>query len=145
MPIQVRFDKHGWHHPMFGRLGRGSNAGRIYTLPDHFGEEETITVPIMDPTSRPPRQVDEMKVTRFKYLPRTAEIIDSERLEELIEEAEDAGEEPPKPVKPRVSEMAKDEETVAGVGKRATAQGAVERTTGKKPAGRTGGRRKAVR
>ena len=34
MAIKVRFDKAGYYHPAFGRLGRGDKgSGAIYTLP----------------------------------------------------------------------------------------------------------------
>lgn len=36
MPIDVRFNKRGFYHPAFGRMGRGRNAGKVYTLPDAF-------------------------------------------------------------------------------------------------------------
>ena len=39
MSINVRFDKAGFYHPAFGRMGRGKNAGRVYTLPEFFAEE----------------------------------------------------------------------------------------------------------
>jgi hypothetical protein len=36
MPINVRFNRRGFYHPAFGRMGRGSNAGKVYSLPDAF-------------------------------------------------------------------------------------------------------------
>lgn len=133
MAIRVRFDKHGWHHPAFGRLGRGKGAGTIYTLPDQFGETETVKVPVMDNTSRPPRQVGEKEITRFRYLPSTVEIIDDEKLAEIVEQAEDEGETPPKVVKPRRAEGEKlPGESVPGRGKTPAPQSAVERTTGRR-------------
>jgi hypothetical protein len=72
MPINVRFDKAGFYHPAFGRMGRGKNAGRVYSLPDFFGNEGK--------------------------LPASAEIIeDKAKLEEILEEEEQA-----KPIKPKV-------------------------------------------
>ncbi len=72
MPINVRFDKNGFYHPAYGRLGRGKNAGQIYSLPDFFGE-----------TGK---------------LPLSAMIIeDKEQLEDVLEE-----EEQKKPIKPKV-------------------------------------------
>lgn len=72
MPINVRFDKAGFYHPAYGRMGRGKNAGRVYALPDFFGAEGK--------------------------LPASAQIIDSKaELEEILEE-----EEQPKPIKPKV-------------------------------------------
>ncbi len=72
MPINVRFDKVGFYHPAYGRMGRGKNAGRVYTLPDFF-------------------------MTEGK-LPLSAEIIeDKEKLAEILEE-----ENQPRPIKPKV-------------------------------------------
>lgn len=72
MPINVRFGKNGFYHPAFGRMGRGKNAGRVYTLPDFF--------------------VSEGK------LPASVEIIeDKAQLEEILEEEGQT-----KPIKPKV-------------------------------------------
>lgn len=72
MPINVRFDKVGFYHSAYGRMGRGKNAGRVYTLPDVFGEEGN--------------------------LPASAEIIeDKAHLEEILEEEEQA-----RPIKPKL-------------------------------------------
>lgn len=72
MPINVRFDKVGFYHPAYGRMGRGKNAGRVYTLPDFFATEGK--------------------------LPGSAEIIeDKEKLEEILEEENQT-----KPIKPKV-------------------------------------------
>lgn len=72
MPINVRFDKNGFYHPAFGRMGRGKNAGRVYSLPDFFGAPGK--------------------------LPSSATVIeDPAKLEEILEEEEQA-----KPIKPKV-------------------------------------------
>jgi hypothetical protein len=72
MPINVRFDKVGFYHPAFGRMGRGKNAGRVYTLPDFFAAEGK--------------------------LPASAEVIeDKAQLEEILEEEGQT-----KPIKPKV-------------------------------------------
>ena len=72
MPITVRFDKVGFYHPAYGRMGRGKNAGRVYSLPDFFAAEGK--------------------------LPETAQVIeDKVQLEEILEE-----ENQPKPIKPKV-------------------------------------------
>jgi len=72
MPITVRFDKVGFYHPAFGRMGRGKNAGRVYTLPDFFAAEG--------------------------QLPASAEVIeDKTQLEETLEEEGQT-----KPIKPKV-------------------------------------------
>jgi len=72
MTINVRFDKAGFYHPAYGRMGRGKNAGRVYALPDFFEAEGK--------------------------LPASAQIIESKaELEEILEE-----EEQPKPIKPKV-------------------------------------------
>lgn len=99
MAIQVQFDKHGWYHPAFGRLGRGDkNRGVVYTLPDVFAE--------------PGR------------LPATAKIIDAEELDEVLEDLEQA-----KPIKPKVADEDALEKVVApGAGRRAKAQTASQRT-----------------
>lgn len=72
MPINVRFDKVGFYHPAFGRMGRGKNAGRVYNLPDFFATEGK--------------------------LPASAEVIeDKAQLEEILEEEGQT-----KPIKPKV-------------------------------------------
>ena len=72
MPINVRFDKVGFYHPAYGRMGRGKNAGRVYQLPDFFATEGKLPV--------------------------SAEIIeDKEKLEEILEEENQT-----KPIKPKV-------------------------------------------
>jgi hypothetical protein len=72
MPINVRFDKAGFYHPAFGRMGRGKNAGRVYSLPDFFSEPGK--------------------------LPNSAEIIENKAaLEEILEEEGQT-----KPIKPKV-------------------------------------------
>lgn len=86
MSINVRFDKNGFYHPAYGRMGRGKNAGRVYTLPDFFAAEGK--------------------------LPITAQVIaDQQQLEEILEEEEQA-----KPIKPKVvdEEQLKRSETAAG-------------------------------
>ena len=72
MPINVRFDKNGFYHPAYGRMGRGRNLGSVYTLPDFFATEGK--------------------------LPLSADIIaDKEQLEEILEEENQT-----KPIKPKV-------------------------------------------
>lgn len=130
MSIRVRFDNDGWYHPMFGRLGRGdANAGRIYILPDMFGETEVYKRKIYDRTTKPPKVIDHVEVTRYKYLPSTAEILDDQAMQDLVEEAEMTGEDPPKPVRPAQSEMTS-EKQIPGRGKEPKAMDAVEKTTG---------------
>jgi hypothetical protein len=143
MSIRVRFDNDGWYHPMFGRLGRGDgNAGKIYVLPDMFGEKETIKVPVMDRTSKPPRQIGEKEITRYKYLPSSVEILDDEAMQALADEAEELGEDPPKTVRPAQSEMTS-EKQIPGRGKEPKPMDATERTTG--TAKKRATRRPAVR
>ena len=91
MPIKVRFDKNGFYSPVYGRLGRGKNEGRVYTLPDEFGMRETIKVPVMDRSTKPPKQIGEKEVTRYKLLPSSATIIDEEYVSELRDELEHTG------------------------------------------------------
>jgi len=72
MPINVRFDKVGFYHPAFGRMGRGKNASRVYSLPDFFADNGK--------------------------LPASAEIIeDKAQLAAILEEEEQT-----KPIKPKV-------------------------------------------
>ena len=106
--MKVRFDKHGFYHPSFGRIGRGKNKGQWYTLPNVFAETEEITVPVMDPTTRPPRKVSEKKIKRFKYLPRTAEVLEDKAFVAIREEAEEKGDEPPKAIPPARASDAED-------------------------------------
>ena len=73
MPIQVMFDKNGFYHDAFGRMGRGKQSGVVYTLPDVFKEQG--------------------------MLPKTAEIItDPEVLEDILDEVGQK-----KPIKPVVA------------------------------------------
>ncbi len=138
MAIQVQFDKNGWYHPAFGRLGRGDQNGKIYELPDVFGQKEEVTIPVMDRSSKPPRKIDERKVTRYKLLPSTVRILGKEDMDELVEEARDANEPEPKPVRPRVADSAELDKAkkTAGRGAEPQAQSAQERTTGKRPSRR---------
>jgi len=72
MTINVQFDKAGFYHPAFGRMGRSKNAGRVYSLPDFFAAPGK--------------------------LPASAKIIaDKEQLEAVLEEEEQT-----KPIKPKV-------------------------------------------
>lgn len=90
MPIDVRFDKAGFYHPAYGRMGRGKFAGKVYSLPDIFREAG--------------------------MLPATAEIIDDkEVLEEVLEDEEQR-----KPIKPKVvdEEQLKRTEKAASAGSR---------------------------
>lgn len=86
MPINVRFNKRGYYHPAFGRMGRGANAGKVYTLPDAFATTG--------------------------MLPFDAEIIaDPEQLEQVLE---DEGQR--KPIKPKLVDevqLAKTEKAAA--------------------------------
>jgi hypothetical protein len=129
MAIRVRFSRDGWYHPAFGRLGRGKGTDVIYRLPDQFGEEETIVVPIMDHTSKPPRQVSEKEITRYKYLPESAHTIDDEEFADLEEAAESENEAKPKAITPKTAEADALEE-VTGRGKTKKVQSAEDRTAG---------------
>ena len=130
--MKVKFDKHGFYHPAFGRLGRGNQRNVWYTLPSVFAEKETLKVPIMDNTSKPARQVGEKEITRYKFLPQSATIfVEDAEFEAMARELEEQGEEPPKAVRPKPASDAS-EYMPAGQAK-AKAQGAVHRTTGKFP------------
>ena len=53
MPINVRFNKRGFYHPAFGRMGRAGNAGKVYTLPDAFATTGMLPMDVQlieDPT-----------------------------------------------------------------------------------------------
>ena len=102
MGIKVQFDKNGFYHPAFGRLGRGDkDRNKVYELPDGFAEPGK--------------------------LPTTARIIESkEALEEILEEEEQA-----KPVKPKiVDEEALEKSIAPGAGRRLKSDSAQKRTTG---------------
>jgi hypothetical protein len=134
MAIKVRFDKDGWYHPAYGRLGRGDkHAGTVYTLPDMFGEKETVEVELRDPRTKLPTG-EVRKRERYKFLPRTAEVFDDVDLELLKQDAEESGEEPPRVVRPKPDQTELDR--VAGKGKVAKTQSAQERTTGQKTTAR---------
>ena len=126
MAIKVRFDKAGFYHPAFGRLGRGdANRGRIYQLPDQFAETEVFEVK-HNKTGEVVR-----KMERFKFLPSTAEILDDNRMEELKEEALDADEPEPVVTRPKVADPG-ELQKVTGRGSEKKPQSAVERTTGRR-------------
>jgi hypothetical protein len=129
MAIRVRFSRDGWYHPAFGRLGRGKGTDVIYRLPDQFGETETIEVPVMDHTTKPPRQVDKKTITRYKFLPESVHIIDDEAFAEMEEEAEAENEEKPKAITPKTAEDGALAE-VTGRGKTKKVQSAKDRTAG---------------
>lgn len=129
--IKVKFGKNGFYHPAFGRLGRGGAAGTIYELPDAFGEEETVEIETWDRSARPPRKTGSRTIKRYVHLPATVEVIDDGRMEELVEEARNANEPPPKPIRPKVADQA-ELAKVTGRGKVAAPQDAVERTTGRR-------------
>ena len=76
MTINVVFDKNGFYHPAFGRMGRTErNRNKVYALPDIFGEPGN--------------------------LPSTAKIIsDPEQLEEFLEDNDQLKPEKPKVVEP---------------------------------------------
>lgn len=143
MAIQVRFSPNGFNHPLYGRLGRGKNLNRIYTLPDAFGEKETVKVPVMDNSSKPPKQIGEKEITRWKNLPSDAEVIDEDHIADLeersnegdldargeLEDIRNAG-------RPEVSQLVDESEEQKklhgqGQAKKAKAMSATERTTGK--------------
>ena len=134
MAIKVIFGKNGFYHPSYGRLGRGAGKGTVYELPDTFAEVETVTVDVMDHSARPPRKVGEQEITRKKYLPSSAKVLDADDWEDMVEEAADNNEPAPRPVRPKPAQG--EEDKIPGKGKTAKAQSAVERTTGQKPARR---------
>ena len=147
MPIKVRFDKNGFHSSVYGRLGRGKNEGRVYTLPDEYGIVETVKVPVMDNSSKPPKMVGEKEITRYKNIPSSAEIIDDGYVAELLEDLENTGgdeaaeiedeiEQIKHAVRPKVAtpEALDKLKRTAGTGRDAPPQDAIERTTGKRRA-----------
>lgn len=127
--MKVKFGKNGFIHPAYGRLGRGNNSGQWYTLPAVFGEKETITVPLMDHTSKPPRKVGEKEITRYKYLPQSAEVLEDDDFEGMKKEIEEDGDEPPKAIRPKPASDAS--EYLPAAQSKGKAQSAAERTTGK--------------
>jgi len=129
MAIRVRFSRDGWYHPAFGRLGRGKGTDVIYRLPDQFAEEETIVVPVMDHTTRPPRKVSEKTITRYKFLPESAHIITDDEFSDLEEEAERENEAKPKAITPKTAEDGALAE-VTGRGALKKVQSAKDRTAG---------------
>lgn len=137
MAITVRFDKNGFYHPAYGRLGRGKNEGRVYKLPDAFGEEETIEVQIMDQSHKPPKPTGEVKkITRYKHIPSSAEILTQDTIAD-IEAAADEGDEVAREELQEIKAAATPKtatpealEKVTGRGNIAKAQSAKERTTG---------------
>jgi hypothetical protein len=127
--MKVKFDKHGFYHPAYGRMGRGNSVNQWYTLAAVFGEKETLEVPIYDPTSKPPREVGKKKVTRYKYLPQTATILEEEQFDVMKKQLEDDGEDAPKAIKPKAASDASEHLPTAQSKRKA--QSPSERTTGK--------------
>ena len=140
--IRVRFDKNGFYHPAYGRLGRGANVGVVYEMPDEFAATEDVVVPVMDRNTRPPKQIGERTITQRLLLPSTAEILDDTRWSQEKEQAIEQGRPDPTTVRPKVVDA--DElaaaKAVAGRGRTKKAADAVARTTGT-----TGGQRRAAR
>lgn len=128
--MKVKFDKNGFYHPAYGRLGRGNSVNQWYTLPAVFGEKETIDIPIWDATSKPKREVGTKSVTRYKYLPQSAEILEDEAFDDMKKQLEDDGEEAPKPMRPKAASDASEHLPTAQ--SKAKAQSPSERTTGKR-------------
>lgn len=130
--IRVRFDKNGFYHPAYGRLGRGANAGTVYELPDEFAAEQEIAVPVMDRNTKPPKQIGERMMTQRLLLPSTAEILDDDRWRSEKEAAVEQGLPDPVTVRPKVADP--DElaaaKAVAGRGRTKKPTDAVARTTG---------------
>ena len=102
MTVNVIFGKNGFYHPAYGRMGRGDKSrGLIYVLPDAFKAEG--------------------------MLPSSAELVDPEDLEEVLEEIEQK-----KPIKPTVvdeTQLA----AITGAGKRAKVATAQAKTAPTKP------------
>lgn len=91
MAIRVQFDRNGWYSPVFGMLGRGDNAGAIYTLPDVYGEVEDFEYEHRDPATG---TVTTRTKRRLKYLPSSTTFLDAQEVEQMKEEAEDQGGDP---------------------------------------------------
>lgn len=129
MSIKVRFDKHGFYHPAYGRLGRGDkHRGQIYQLPDEFAEVIEEQYDVRDPRTK--EVIETRTRKRYRHLPMSAEILDEDGIAQAIEEAEDAGEKPPQIVRPKVADDA-ELRKVTGRGTAPQPQSAQERTTGK--------------
>lgn len=104
MAINVIFDKNGFYHPVYGRMGRGKNQGLVYTLPDAF--------------------------EKAGMLPNTAEIIDDpEDLEETLEDNEQR-----KPIKPKVLDEDRAQKITGAGRKRKASSGQERTTGPAKPA-----------
>ena len=127
--MKVKFDKHGFYHAAYGRLGRGNSVNQWYTLPAVFGEKETIKVPIYDPTSKPKREVDTKTITRYKYLPQSATILEEADFDGMKKQLEDDGEDAPKAIKPKAASDAGEHLPTAQSKRKAQSPSA--RTTGK--------------
>lgn len=129
--VKVKFDKNGYYHPAYGRLGRGKNVDQIYEIPAAFAERETIEVDTYDITSVPPRVTGKRSITRYKHLPRSAEVLSDAMYQLLCEEARNDGLAPPSIVRAKPIDKA-ELERITGRGSVAPRQTAVERTTGRR-------------
>ena len=96
--IYVRFDKSGFYHPAYGRLGYGKGENHIYRLPVEFGNEGC--------------------------LPSSAEILDRTGAETIVEEEEGSV----RIQKPKVVDEEQLERTVTGRGQTRKQASAQERT-----------------
>lgn len=101
--IFVRFDKQGFYHPAYGRLGRGKAEGFIYRLPAEFGTPGE--------------------------LPSSAEILDRSGAERIVEESTDEDGKPELAIrKPKVVDEEQLDRTITGAGRQRKPQSAIERT-----------------
>jgi len=87
MSIDVRFDRAGFHHPAYGRMGRGKQAGLLYTLPDIFAKPGMLPVSAeIVSKDELPDLLEELEQTR----PIKPKVVDEAQLERAQKAAADA-------------------------------------------------------
>lgn len=79
--ITVRFDKNGFYHPAFGRMGLGKHAGDIYTLPDHFSAEGTLPKSATIITDLKSEAFEELLEDQDQTKPHKMKVLDEAQME----------------------------------------------------------------
>jgi len=85
MSITVVFDRSGFYHPAYGRMGLGKNSGVPYKLPDAFKGKGMLpaTAKILKGGDELEKALDEAEVTK----PLTPKIVDETQYEQAMRAA----------------------------------------------------------
>ena len=86
MPINVRFNKRGFYHPAFGRMGRAANVGKVYLLPDAFAT--TGMLPFDAQLIEDPAELEKILEDEDQRKPIKPKLVDEEQLAKTEKAAE---------------------------------------------------------